>query len=152
MEIWRCDWRHVAKGCTALVIINFWVMNICELDIRMNYKLIFTGYVQRTYMSKQWHSEYAIVCTAVYSWYLSGQVEWLYFVKKNKVSLDDNVCMYVTLLLSSPTKYLNFFCPLIASTPRHLHTHLLLLQTSWFLHFQPSFSIWNPQGSIKLPQ
>ena len=25
-------------------------------------------------------------------------------------------------------KYLNFVCPLIATTPRHLHTHLLLLQ------------------------
>ena len=36
--------------------------------------------------------------------------------------------MLTTLLLSLLTKYLNFVCPLIATTPRHLHTHILLLQ------------------------
>jgi len=36
--------------------------------------------------------------------------------------------LLTTLLLSLLTQYLNFVCPLIATTPRHLLTHLLLLQ------------------------
>ena len=42
--------------------------------------------------------------------------------------------LLTTLLLSLLTKYLNFVCPLIATTPRHLHTHLRLLQLLSLIH------------------